>query len=796
MAISSTRIREFLEAIYPFKPDSVFCEEIRIKIRRWKIEKNVTAAQRVILNKEFEKLFPGFKASQMCRTIVTAEVRADMVKDVERIMTSAQRAKQALSDEGIYTKFFAVTKSLVSEFMIVLGRAFLDEQAFTLRRAADLCFLHKEKCHFDALHAVIISIYIPKFDFVSIFSKCAEYGKQLEYYKVIRTTVKPRTTRNEYLDFCELLGVQSLEILPPLNVIIGAWYGLDVQKNANRFMLVIKGLLGHQQRVADVDHLNKTDQGRGAGGFMRFLANQSEWCQKLIIELKKAAMCIGFDTTGHGAEKYLKKVSDDASVFFRFMYNHVRQKYQQSMAESDPMRWFYENGGYNMFFKLIAAYCLSRKQLTKKRPTMSRRQQSRFAKSACFGVRLITLLTIKMIANRKCVKELKANDIIIKCKRTSYQTIKKPEISPLPTLITPEMLETLVEAANNVRDKFLLLFIFNVGPRSSETGRLRWKDLIKNGEPQQVLAFYQKGGGVRTFTMAENILPTIMEYYSKYTNDLVPGKDCYDDLYAFNPINPNQPLDSGSIYLCVARIVARAKVDHRIYPHLFRHAMTTKLYNLTNGDILMTAQMTGHKSIEVTRNYIINTGVTVNAGAVDPDAQSIKSAGNNISRLLEIFFQKIDAGASDSDIVAMSKEMTDEARRFKNGSKDVNDDDDSDDEQYDHEECEDIVDEKNISDAIESSDAMDDYQSFESNQPEQPVTIPGHADMGKWILDDYEDDGEDVGQFFTNPKLQASDDMGEKESTSDNQASNEDEFEWASQSDDDDGPASKWQRFE
>ena len=56
------------------------------------------------------------------------------------------------------------------------------------------------------------------------------------------------------------------------------------------------------------------------------------------------------------------------------------------------------------------------------------------------------------------------------------------------------------------------------------------------------------------------------------------------------------------------------------------------------------------------------------------EAQSIKSTGQNIHRLIDILFQKIDAGDSDIVIAAIRKEIEDETRKLESGTGEVNDD--------------------------------------------------------------------------------------------------------------------------
>jgi len=135
-------------------------------------------------------------------------------------------------------------------------------------------------------------------------------------------------------------------------------------------------------------------------------------------------------------------------------------------------------------------------------------------------------------------------------------------------VLAPEEVEAMAAAADNIRDKALVLTLYESGLRAGELLELRIRD-IEVDRYGAVLRVYGKTGDRRVRVIAS--APALLEWLSHH-----PGKNNPDARVFGKP-----PDYSRMSYTALAKILrklaARAGVRKHVHPHLFRHSRATEL---------------------------------------------------------------------------------------------------------------------------------------------------------------------------------------------------------------------------
>lgn len=133
-------------------------------------------------------------------------------------------------------------------------------------------------------------------------------------------------------------------------------------------------------------------------------------------------------------------------------------------------------------------------------------------------------------------------------------------------LVTRTDLKKLLKICKNIRERTLLMVLYESAARRSEITAILREDLVLHENFAEVWIGESKTTK-RNLTLIESV-PFLEEYLEKYE------------------INPSQPLflyaDSNGIYKFIERLEEKAKkasLDKHFYPHLFRHSRLTELAN-------------------------------------------------------------------------------------------------------------------------------------------------------------------------------------------------------------------------
>ena len=189
-------------------------------------------------------------------------------------------------------------------------------------------------------------------------------------------------------------------------------------------------------------------------------------------------------------------------------------------------------------------------------------------------------------------------------RRDLLEVLKAPRVDrSLPRFLSYEEVLRLLEAADNPRDRLVVLLLFTAGLRVSELCKLRWKDILWTEGFIRV----EKGKGgkdryVPLHPWTAEQLRSYLDWLRKH--DLEPAPDS-TVLVAFKPPGKRpvlRPLTPRSVQRILKRLAARAGIEKQVTPHVLRHSLAT--YLLSKGvDIRLIQELLGHSSLATTQIY-------------------------------------------------------------------------------------------------------------------------------------------------------------------------------------------------
>jgi integrase/recombinase XerD len=185
------------------------------------------------------------------------------------------------------------------------------------------------------------------------------------------------------------------------------------------------------------------------------------------------------------------------------------------------------------------------------------------------------------------------------------KTLKRPqfrEILPypkdrrrLPTVLSPEEVSRLINAAGTLFRRTLLMTLYGTGMRRSELAHLKVGDIDSQRMIIRVVA--GKGGKDRDLPLSPTLLETLREYWRWRK----------PKLYMFptrtRGLPVEEPISDKTVWIACSEAARRAGFHKRITPHTLRHSWATHL--LEAGTDLRTIQvLLGHGDLETTAQYL------------------------------------------------------------------------------------------------------------------------------------------------------------------------------------------------
>jgi site-specific recombinase XerD len=165
----------------------------------------------------------------------------------------------------------------------------------------------------------------------------------------------------------------------------------------------------------------------------------------------------------------------------------------------------------------------------------------------------------------------------------------------LPTVLSPEEVSRLINAAGTLFRRTLLMTLYGTGMRRSELAHLKVGDIDSQRMIIRVVA--GKGGKDRDLPLSPTLLETLREYWRWRK----------PKLYMFptrtRGLPMEEPISDKTVWIACSEAARRAGINKRVMPHTLRHSWATHLLEV--GTDLRTIQvLLGHGDLETTAQYL------------------------------------------------------------------------------------------------------------------------------------------------------------------------------------------------
>src|SRR5206468_1106661 len=192
----------------------------------------------------------------------------------------------------------------------------------------------------------------------------------------------------------------------------------------------------------------------------------------------------------------------------------------------------------------------------------------------------------------------------------------------LPTVLSPEEVARLINAAGTLFRRTLLMTLYGTGMRRSELANLKVSDIDSQRMIIRVVA--GKGGKDRDLPLSPTLLETLREYWRWRKPKL------YMFPTRIRGLPAEEPISDKTVWIACSEAARRAGINKRVTPHTLRHSWATHL--LEAGTDLRTIQvLLGHGDLETTAQYLHLSQRHLQAVNNPLDSLSLSST-ENISR--------------------------------------------------------------------------------------------------------------------------------------------------------------------
>src|SRR5258707_12341814 len=165
----------------------------------------------------------------------------------------------------------------------------------------------------------------------------------------------------------------------------------------------------------------------------------------------------------------------------------------------------------------------------------------------------------------------------------------------LPTVLSPEEVTRLIDAACNLYHRTLLMTLYSTAMRRAELCQLKLQDIASH---RMMIRIHQgKGGRDREVPLSPKLLETLRVYFRWMQPQTFLFHGTVKGVRSDVPISPN------SVWLACRQAAQRAGMTNRLSPHSLRHSGASHL--LEAGADLRTIQvLLGHSRLEHTLIYL------------------------------------------------------------------------------------------------------------------------------------------------------------------------------------------------
>lgn len=165
----------------------------------------------------------------------------------------------------------------------------------------------------------------------------------------------------------------------------------------------------------------------------------------------------------------------------------------------------------------------------------------------------------------------------------------------LPTVLSQEEIQRLIDSAENLMHRAMLMTLYGTGVRRAELCQLKVADI--DSQRMLIHVHHGKGGRDRDVLLSPKLLETLREYWRwmKPKTYLFPGM--------VNNWRADVPIRDRAVWSAVHDAASRAGIGKRVSPHTLRHSFATHM--LEAGADLRTIQvLLGHAKLADTAVYL------------------------------------------------------------------------------------------------------------------------------------------------------------------------------------------------
>jgi site-specific recombinase XerD len=165
----------------------------------------------------------------------------------------------------------------------------------------------------------------------------------------------------------------------------------------------------------------------------------------------------------------------------------------------------------------------------------------------------------------------------------------------LPTILSPEEVTRLIEAAPNLLYRTILMTLYSTGMRRAELAHLKAADIDKELMVVHIRA--GKGQRDRDVPLSPKLLEALREYWRwmRPTTYVFPG--------VVNGLRVDAPASDKIVWHACRVAAQRAGIKKNVHPHTLRHSYATHLLE-AGADLPSIQQLLGHANIRETALYL------------------------------------------------------------------------------------------------------------------------------------------------------------------------------------------------
>jgi integrase/recombinase XerD len=168
-------------------------------------------------------------------------------------------------------------------------------------------------------------------------------------------------------------------------------------------------------------------------------------------------------------------------------------------------------------------------------------------------------------------------------------------------VLTPEQVTSLIGFCKNLRDRFLIMLLYETGLRIGQALALRHDDIKSWDNEIHVIYRFNNANGVRNKSMRPNIVhvsPELMHMYSEYLGAKTEDLENLSE-YVFTDLQSEKPQSYTSVRLLFTRL--SKKLGIKVTPHMLRHTHATELIR-SGWDSTLVQKRLGHSNVLTTLN--------------------------------------------------------------------------------------------------------------------------------------------------------------------------------------------------